>query len=81
MFMKEFYDADYIIRRISADEDTRIYNSPVERKLRQMIEENNKLLAIQNEKCRLQKQKLEEAKRRKLANANMSSSEEQAMGM
>ncbi len=79
--MKQYYDADFIIREISKAEDLRIYNSPAERKLREMIEANNKLLAIQNEKCRAQKAKLEEAKRKKLAAASEQIQEEQAMGM
>lgn len=61
--MKQLYDADYIIRKNNEYEEQQIYNSPVERKLRQMIEDATRACAIQNEKCRLQKEKLE-AKRR-----------------
>ncbi len=80
--MKKYYDADYIIREISRAEDQRIYNSPVEVKLRKMIKENNRLLKIQNEKCRQQKAKLEEKKRlREQAKQNADSEQGEAMGM
>lgn len=79
--MKQFYDADYIIREISKAEDQRIYDSPAEKKLRAMIEANNRLLIIQNEKCRAQKAKLEEAKRKRLANKSSDQEQEQSMGM
>lgn len=61
--MKQLYDADYIIRKNNEYEELRIYNSPAEVKLRQMIAEASRLCEIQNEKCRAQKAKLE-AKRR-----------------
>ena len=63
LFMKQLYDADYIIRKNNEYEEQIIYNSPVEQKLMRMIEEATKACAIQKEKCRLQKEKLE-AKRR-----------------
>ncbi len=61
--MKKLYDADYIIRKNNEYEELAIYNSPTEIKLRKMIEEATRACEIQNEKCRLQKAKLE-AKRR-----------------
>lgn len=61
--MKQLYDADYIIRKNNEYEELRIYNSPAEVKLRQMIAEASRLCEIQNEKCKAQKAKLE-AKRR-----------------
>lgn len=64
--MKQLYDADYIIRKNNEYEEQMIYNSPVEKKLRSMIEEATRLCNIQNEKCRIQKAKLE-AKRQERA--------------
>lgn len=61
--MKKLYDADYIIRKNNEYEEMAIYNSPTEIKLRKMIEEATIACELQNEKCRLQKEKLE-AKRR-----------------
>lgn len=61
----KLYDADYIIRKNNEYEEQRIYNSPAEVKLRAMIEEATRLCAIENEKCRLQKAKLEARKREK----------------
>ena len=61
----KLYDADYIIRKNNEYEEQRIYNSPAEVKLRNMIAEATRLCAIQNEKCRLQKEKLEARKREK----------------
>ena len=65
--MKKLYDADYIIRKNNEYEEQRIYNSPVEAKLRRMIEEATRLCEIQNEKCRAQKAKLEAKKLQKTA--------------
>lgn len=66
--MAKLYDADYIIRKNNEYEEQRIFNSPVEVKLRKMIEEATRLCAIQNEKCKQQKAKLEA---RKLEKASM----------
>lgn len=74
--MKKLYDADYIIRKNNEYEEQQIYNSPVETKLRKMIEEATRLCALQNEKCKLQKAKLE-AKRK----ARLSAPMEGVMGM
>lgn len=74
--MKKLYDADYIIRKNNEYEEQQIYNSPVETKLRKMIEEATRLCALQNEKCKLQKAKLEEKRKARLA-----SKMESAMGM
>ncbi|MBQ8425993.1 MAG: hypothetical protein IJX17_08280 [Clostridia bacterium] len=63
--MKRYYDADYIIRKNNEYEEERIYNSPVEVKLRQMIESATIACNLQNEKCRKQKEKLEARKREK----------------
>ncbi len=60
--MAQLYDADYIIRKNNEYEEQRLYNSPAEIKLRRMIEEATRLCAIQNEKCRAQKAKLEAKK-------------------
>ena len=60
--MAKLYDADYIIRKNNEYEEQRIYNSPAELKLRKMIAEATRLCAIQNEKCRAQKAKLEARK-------------------
>ena len=61
--MKKLYDADYIIRKNNEYEEQRIYNSPAELRLRQMIAEASRLCAIENAKCQLRKAKLE-AKRK-----------------
>lgn len=74
--MKKLYDADYIIRKNNEYEEQQIYNSPVEVKLRNMIAEATRLCALQNEKCKLQKAKLEEKRKARLA-----SKMESAMGM
>lgn len=74
--MKKLYDADYIIRKNNEYEEQQIYNSPVETKLRKMIEEATRLCALQNEKCKLQKAKLEEKRKARLV-----SKMESAMGM
>lgn len=63
--MKKYYDADYIIRKNNEYEELAIYNSPVEVKLRQMIENANKACDLQKEKLRQQKEKLEARKREK----------------
>lgn len=60
--MKQLYDADYIIRKNNEYEELRIYYSPVEVKLRKMIEEATLKCNLQNEKCRRQKEKLEARK-------------------
>ena len=60
--MKKLYDADYIIRMNNEYEEQRIYNSPSERKLREMIAEASRLCEIENEKCRIRKAKLEAKK-------------------
>lgn len=73
--MKQLYDADYIIRKNNEYEELRIYNSPVEVKLRAMIAENNRRLAEQNEKLKAQKAKLEAAR------ASRHSAEEEAVEM
>ena len=60
--MKKLYDADYIIRKNNEYEEERIYNSPSERKLREMIAEASRLCEIENEKCKIRKAKLEAKK-------------------
>ncbi len=65
--MKQLYDADYIIRKNNEYEEQALYNSPVEVKLRKMIEEATRACAIQNEKCKLQKAKLEAKRKERLA--------------
>lgn len=60
--MKKLYDADYIIRKNNEYEEQRIYNSPAEKRLREMIAEASRLCEIENEKCRLRKAKLEAKK-------------------
>ena len=57
--MKRLYDADYIIRKNNEYEELRLYNSPAEKKLREMIAEATRLCAIENEKCKIRKAKLE----------------------
>lgn len=57
--MKKFYDADYIIRKNNEYEEKLIYDSPVEVKLRKMIEDATNACNIQQEKLREQKAKLE----------------------
>ena len=74
--MKKLYDADYIIRKNNEYEEQQIYNSPVETKLRNMIAEATRLCALQNEKCKLQKAKLEEKRK-----ARLSAQAETAMSM
>lgn len=72
----KLYDADYIIRKNNEYEEMQIYNSPAEVKLRKMIEEATRLCKIQNEKCKLQKAKLEEKRKARLV-----SKMESTMGM
>ena len=79
--MKKYYDADYIIRKNNEYEEERIYNSPVEVKLRQMIENATIACNIQNEKCRKQKEKLEARKREKRLLKMEEQAEEMGMGM
>lgn len=76
---KKYYDADYIIRKNNEYEELRIYNSPVEKKLREMIVQATLACAAQNEKCKRQKEKLEARKRERLA--KMQETEEVQMGM
>lgn len=68
--MKQLYDADYIIRKTNEYEEQRLYNSPVERKLRAMIAETTRLCAIENEKCKIRKAKLEAKKLEKAMGMN-----------
>ena len=75
--MKRLYDADYIIRKNNEYEEQRLYNSPAEVRLRQMIADATRICEIENEKCRLRKEKLE-AKRREREMAKQLS---QQMGM
>lgn len=63
--MKQLYDADYIIRKNNEYEELRIYYSPAEIKLRNMIKEATLKCNIQNEKCKKQKEKLEAKKLQK----------------
>ncbi len=62
----KLYDADYIIRKNNEYEELKIYYSPVEVKLRKMIEEATRQCEIQNEKYRVQKEKLEAKRRERL---------------
>ena len=66
--MKQFYDADYIIRKMSEQRDNEIYNSPAERKLRELIKNATIACEQEKEKFRKQKEKLEARKREKKAN-------------
>lgn len=66
--MMKLYDADYIIRKNNEYEEQRLYNSPVEVKLRKMIAEATRLCEIENEKCKIRKAKLEAKKLEKLQN-------------
>lgn len=68
--MMKLYDADYIIRKNNEYEEQRLYNSPAEKKLREMIAEATRLCAIENEKCKIRKAKLEAKKLEKLERAN-----------
>lgn len=79
--MKQYYDADYIIRKNNEYEEERIYNSPVEVKLRQMIENATIACNLQNEKCKKQKEKLEARKREKAQKSKSQETEEYEMGM
>lgn len=79
--MKQYYDADYIIRKNNEYEEERIYNSPVEVKLRQMIENATIACNLQNEKCKKQKEKLEARKREKAEKSKLQETEEYEMGM
>lgn len=65
--MKQFYDADYIIRKMSEHRDNEIYNSPAERKLRELIKNATIACELEKEKFRKQKEKLEARKREKKA--------------
>lgn len=69
--LRKFYDADYIIRKNNEYEEMMIYNSPTEQKLRRMIEITTKLCAIENEKCKIRKAKLEEKRKLRLKNNNI----------
>ena len=71
--MKKLYDADYIIRKNNEYEEQRIYNSPAELRLRQMIAEASRLCAIENEKCKIRKAKLEAKKRERQMAASLGS--------
>lgn len=64
--MKKFYDAEYIIRKNNEYEELHIYYSPVEVKFRKMIAEATMKCKLQNEKCKIQKAKLEAKKQEKL---------------
>ena len=75
--MKKYYDADYIIRKNNEYEENLIYNSPVEVKLRQMIENANRACDLQQEKLKAQKAKLEARKREKLDRQKQESLEEE----
>lgn len=68
--MMKLYDADYIIRKNNEYEEQRLYNSPAEKKLHEMIAEATRLCAIENEKCKIRKAKLEAKKLEKLERAN-----------
>ncbi|MBQ8451192.1 MAG: hypothetical protein IJ538_00205 [Clostridia bacterium] len=61
----KYYDADYIIRKNNEYEELEIYNSPAERKLREMIAETTRLCAIQEEKLKRQREKLMAKRREK----------------
>lgn len=65
---KRFYDADYIIRKNNEYEEMMIFNSPTEKRLREMIKEATRLCEIENEKCRIRKAKLEEKRLLRLKN-------------
>lgn len=75
--MKQFYDADYIIRKNNEYEELEIFNNPAEIKLRKMIEEATKACEMQNEKCRLQKEKLEAKRRERMLKAKALEEQEQ----
>jgi hypothetical protein len=66
--IKKYYDADYIIRKNNEYEEMLIYNHPVEKKLRDMIKSVNELCAIENEKCKLRKAKLEQKRLSRIKN-------------
>ncbi len=66
--LKQFYDADYIIRKNNEYEELVIYHSKAETKLREMIKEATRLCEIENEKCRIRKAKLEEKRLLRLKN-------------
>lgn len=68
---KRYYDADYIIRKNNEYEEMIIFNSPVEKKLRIMIENATKLCEIENEKCKIRKAKLEEKRLLRMKNKNV----------
>ena len=68
---KRYYDADYIIRKNNEYEEMMIFNSPVEKKLRIMIENATKLCEIENEKCKIRKAKLEEKRLLRMKNKNV----------
>ena len=53
--MKQLYDADYIIRKTNEYEEQRLYNSPVEKKLRAMIAEATRLCEIEMKNAKLEK--------------------------
>lgn len=66
--IKKFYDADYIIRKNNEYEELMIFNSPTEKKLREMIKKATELCAVENEKCKLRKAKLEEKRLMRINN-------------
>ena len=62
----KYYDADYIIRKNNEYEEQMIFNHPAHQKLLSMIDNINKQLAIQNEKLKLQREKLAEKRRQRM---------------
>ena len=74
--MKQYYDAEYIIRKNNEYEELRIYYSPTEVKFRKMIAEANYKCDLQNQKCKIQKAKLEA---KKLEKINLQIQEEREM--
>ncbi len=80
---KQYYDADYIIRKQNEYEEQRIYNSPAEVALRKMIEEATIKCNLQNEKCKLQKAKLESKRLERLKRQGLApaSESEEQLGM
>lgn len=72
--MKKYYDAEYIIRKNNEYEELRLYYSPTEIKLRNLIAEATIKCNLQNEKYKKQKEKLEE---KRLERLNKKQQEEQ----
>ncbi len=66
--VKKYYDADYIIRKNNEYEEMIIFNSPTEKRLREMIARATELCALENEKCKVRKAKLEEKRLMRLKN-------------